>query len=267
VNRTISQYSQDRVPYTNAVSAGVDQQLGSNFSLSAMFIHRRTRDLLTRRIINLFDAHPGDANFGRTTDGGAQISAVGYDGLVNYDGLILALHKRFTDRYQFGLSYTGSRARDNLLTGTVGSTFGNNNHPELDYGPSNQSAPHIFVANGLVTLPMSVNLSTIAFWRSGSAFNPRGIIDSDGDGLVDQRDLTQPRNAFRVDAYSDLDFRVEKKIVVQQHTMSLLFEMFNTFNRANVANVNAVSGPQFGQPVGYLPAREIQFGVRYLFGR
>jgi hypothetical protein len=267
VNRTISQYSQDMVPYTNAVSAGVDQQLGPDFSVSAMFVHRRTRDLLTRRIINLFDARPGDANFGRTTDGGAQISAVGYDGLVDYDGVILAVRKRLKQRYQFGLSYTGSRARDNLLTGTVGSTFGNNNHPELDLGPSNQSAPHIFVANGLVTLPMDVNLSTIAFWRSGSAFNPRGIIDSDGDGLVDQRDLTQPRNAFRVAAYSDLDFRAEKKVVVGQHTMAVLFEIFNAFNRANVANVNAVSGPQFGQPVGYLPGREIQFGVRYLFGR
>jgi hypothetical protein len=255
------------VPYTNAVSAGVDQQLGTEFSVSAMFVHRRTRDLLTRRIINLFDAHPGDANFGRTIDGGPQISAVGYDGLVDYDGVILSLRKRLSHRYQFGLSYTGSRARDNLLTGTVGSTFANNNHPDLDYGPSNQSAPHIFVASGLVTLPMDVNLSAIGFWRSGAAFNPRGIIDSDGDGLVDQRDLTQPRNAFRVKAYADLDFRAEKKVIVGRHTMAVLVEMFNLFNRDNVANVNAVSGPQFGQPVGYLPGREMQIGVRYLFGR
>jgi len=141
------------------------------------------------------------------------------------------------------------------------------NHPDLDYGPSNQSAPHIFVASGLVTLPMDVNLSAIGFWRSGAAFNPRGIIDSDGDGLVDQRDLTQPRNAFRVKAYADLDVRAEKKVIVGRHTMAVLVEMFNVFNRDNVANVNAVSGPQFGQPVGYLPGREMQIGVRYLFGR
>jgi outer membrane receptor protein involved in Fe transport len=267
VNRTISQYSQDMVPYTNAISAGVDQQLGTDFSVSAMFVHRRTRDLLTRRIINLHDARPGDANFGKTTDGGPQISAVGYDGLVDYDGVILSVRKRLSHRHQFGLSYTGSRARDNLLTGTVGSTFANNNHPGLDYGPSNQSAPHIFVASGLVALPMDVNLSAIGFWRSGAAFNPRGIIDSDGDGLVDQRDLTQARNSFRVKAYADLDFRAEKKLIMGQPTIAVLFEVFNVFNRDNVANVNAVSGPQFGQPVGYLPGREMQIGVRYLFGR
>jgi hypothetical protein len=126
------------------------------------------------------------------------LSQVTYDGLVDYDGIILSFRRRLSHRSQFGLSYTGSRGRDNLLTGQVGSSFANNNHPEFDDGPSNQSAPHIFVGNAAVVLPFDVNLGAIAFWRSGTAFNPRGIIDSDGDGLVDQRDLTKPRNAFRV---------------------------------------------------------------------
>jgi outer membrane receptor protein involved in Fe transport len=266
VTRTVSQYSQDQVPYTNALSFGVDQEIGKDVSVSAMFVHRRTRDLLTRRITNLFDAAPGTPNFGKTTDGGAQISAVGYDGLVDYDGIILSVRRRFTNRYQLGLSYTGSRARDNLLTGTVGSTFSNNNHPELDYGPSNQSAPNIFVANSAIALPFDVNFGVVAFWRSGSAFNPRGIIDSDGDGLVDQRDLTQPRNAFRVKPYSDVDLRAEKKIVFGNQAASVLVEAFNIFNRDNVGNVNAVSGPTFGTPVAYLPGREVQFGIRFFLG-
>jgi outer membrane receptor protein involved in Fe transport len=266
VTRTVSQYSQDQVPYTNAFSAGVDQEIGSDLSVSAMFVHRRTRDLLTRRITNLFDAAPGSPNFGKTVDGGTQISAVGYDGLVDYDGVILSIRRRFANRYQLGLSYTGSRARDNLLTGAVGSTFANNNHPELDYGPSNQSAPHIVVANSAIVLPYDVNLGVVAFWRSGAAFNPRGIIDSDGDGLVDQRDLTQSRNAFRVKAYSDVDLRVEKKVAFGNQAVSVLVEAFNIFNRDNVANVNAVSGATFGTPVAYLPGREVQFGIRFFLG-
>ena len=44
-------------------------------------------------------------------------------------------------------------------------------------------------------------------------------------------------------------------------------ESFNIVNRDNVANVNAVSGPTFGTAVGYLPGREVQFGIRYLFGQ
>jgi hypothetical protein len=230
-------------------------------------VHRRARDLLTRRITNLFDAPRGSANFGKTTDGGPQLSEVTFDGLVDYDGVILSARGRLGTRYQVGLSYTGSRARDNLLTGQVGSTFANNNHPALDYGPSNQSAPHIVVGNTAVVLPYDINLSAIAFWRSGAAFNPRGLVDSDGDGLVDQRDLAQPRNAFRIKAYADVDLRVEKRIPIGNQAVSVLIEAFNVFNRDNVANVNAVAGPQFGTPATYLPGREIQLGIRYFFGR
>ena len=268
LSRELSVYSEDRTPWTRAVSVGVDQAIAGDLTVSASYVHRRTRDLLTRRITNLFDAQPGDPNFGRTTDGGPRINEVTYDGRVDYDGLIVAVQKRYSNRHQFTVSYTASRARDNLLTGQVGSGFSNNNHPEIDFGPSNQSAPHIFVANGLVTLPFDVNLSGIVFWRSGNAFNPRGIQDLDGDGLVDQRDTTQERNAFRVESYGNVDFRVEKAFrLPSRHTISVLVEGFNVFNRANVANVNSVSGPQFGTPTTFLPGREVQFGVRYLFGQ
>jgi outer membrane receptor protein involved in Fe transport len=267
VTRTVSRYSQDLVPHTTAFSGGVDQQIGPNLSLSAMYVHRRSRDLLTRRITNLFDASRGDATFGLTTDGGPQLSQVTYDGVVDYDGLILSLRGGFGTRYHLGLSYTASRARDNLLTGQVGSTFSNNNHPELDYGPSNQSAPQIFVGNTTVMLPYDLNLSAILFWRSGAAFNPRGLVDSDGDGLVDQRDLTQPRNEFRIKSYGDLDLRLEKKVTFGKQAVSVLIEAFNVLNRDNVANVNSVAGLQFGTPATYLPGREVQFGIRYFFGQ
>jgi len=267
LSRDVSRYAEDRTPSTNAFNVGIEQQFLNDFSLAVTYVHRRTRDLLTRRIVNLFDAAPGRPNFGKTTDGGPRISQVTYDGIINYDGVTIHLRKRFSHRYQFALSYTGSRARDNLLTGNVGSQFSNNNHPEIDYGPSNQSAPHVFVGNALATLPWGLDISGIVFWRSGAAFNPRGIVDLDGDGLVDQRDTTQPRNKFRTKAYGDVDLRLEKRFKVSgRQAFSVLAEAFNLFNRANVSNVTAVSGPNFGTPTTFFPGREIQFGVRYLFG-
>jgi hypothetical protein len=268
LSRELSVYSEDRTPWTRAFSVGLDQEVAGDFSVSATYVHRRTRDLLTRRITNLFDVPPGNPSFGRTIDGGPRINEVTYDGRINYDGVILALRKRYSHRYQFLVSYTGSRARDNLLTGQVGSGFSNNNHPEIDFGPSNQSVPHVFVANGLVTLPLDINVSGIFFWRSGNAFNPRGIQDLDGDGLVDQRDTAQDRNAFRVESYGNVDVRVEKQFHLPgRHTIGLMVEAFNLFNRANVASVTDVAGAQFGTPVSFFPGREVQFGVRYLFGR
>jgi hypothetical protein len=266
MTRTVSRYARDRVPVTHAFSAGVDHQLGSHTVLSATYVRRRTRDLLTRRITNLFDVPAGDPDFGRTVDGGPQLSAVTYDGVIDYDGLILSLRRRLARGYEFGVAYTAARARDNLLTGTVGTTFGNNNHPELDYGPSNQSSPHSFVVNGTASLPHAVTVSGIAFWRSGSAFNPRGIVDADGDGLVDHRDMAVARNSFRVKPYASVDVRLEKRLMIGRHTVGLLVEAFNLVNRDNVAEVSAVSGPDFGQPVGYLPGREVQLGIRYEFG-
>jgi outer membrane receptor protein involved in Fe transport len=110
-------------------------------------------------------------------------------------------------------------------------------------------------------------VSGIVYWRSGSAFSPRGIQDLDGDGLVDQRDTTQPRNGFRTRAYGDVDLRVEKQVpIVGGHRVTVLVQAFNLFNRANVATVANVSGPSFGTPATFLPGREVQLGFRYLFG-
>jgi len=267
-SRDLSVYSEAKTPWTRAFTIGIDRQLTTDMSLSVSYVHRRSRDLLTRRITNLYDVAPGDPNFGQTTDGGPRLSQVTYDGRIDYDGVVIALRKRFSQRYTFGVSYTGSRAYDNLLTGAAGSGFSDNNDPEADWGPSNLSAPNIFVGNGAVTVPLDINVSGIVSWQSGAAFNPRGITDQDGDGLVDQRDVSVPRNDFRTDPFFNIDLRVEKVFRVgNDHSFGILFEAFNLTNQANVLNVNAVSGPDFGTPVAYFAGREIQLGVRYLFGR
>ena len=267
LSRDVSSYGTDRTPWTRALSVGIDRQLPGGVTASVVYVHRRTRDLLTRRIVNLSDAAPGDPTFGLTVDGGPRINQVTYEGWIDYDGVILAARKPVGGRYQFGASYTGSRARDNLLTGGVGSTFSNNNHPELDAGPSNQSAPHVFVANGVVVLPWDLSVSGIVYWRSGAAFNPRGIQDLDGDGLVDQRDTSQPRNHFRTAPFANIDVRVEKTLRLSpRHELGLLVEAFNLANRANVLNVNSVSGPDFGTPNTFFAGREVQAGIRYRFG-
>ena len=268
LSRDVSRFSEAKTPWTRGFTVGVDQQLSQDFLLSVTYVHRRSRDLLTRRIVNLFDVEPGDPDFGGTTDGGPRINQVTYEGRIDYDGVATALRKRFSNRYAFGVSYTVSRARDNLLTGNVGSGFSDNNDPEKDYGPSNLSAPHIFVANGSVIIPGDINVAGIVSWRSGAAFNPRGITDQDGDGLVDQRDVSVSRNDFRTDPFFNVDLRVEKVFPIgNAHSFSVLVEAFNLTNHDNVRNVNAVSGPDFGVPVAFFPGREIQFGIRFFYGR
>jgi outer membrane receptor protein involved in Fe transport len=266
--REVSRYSNDLTPVTNAFSFGVEQRLVADLSLSATYVHRRSHDLLTRRIVNLFPAAPGNPNFGRTTDGGPRINQVTYEGHIEYDGLAVALGKRYTHRYSLLVSYTYSRNKDNLLTGGVGSTFSNNNDPDADLGPSNQSAPHVLTASGLVGLPWGFKAAALYAWRSGLAFSPRGLQDLDGDGLVDQRDTTAPRNGFRTKPYSSLDARLEKAVQIgSRHALSVLVEGFNLLNRNNVKNISNVAGAAFGTPTDYFPGREVQLGLRWMFGR
>jgi hypothetical protein len=268
VTRDVSRYSEDRTPMTDAFSIGFEQEFLKDFGASVTYVHRRGRDLLTRRIVNLYDVPQGNPNFGRTTDGGSRINQFTYDGRIEYDGIAVAVRKRYSHGYAFLVSYTYSHNDDNLLTGGVGSGFSNNNHPEIDFGPSNQSVPSNLTASGLVDLPLGFKLSGIFSWRSGIAFNPRGIQDLDGDGLVDQRDTAVPRNSFRTKAYRTFDARLEKGFKIShRNELSALVEGFNIFNSGNVKNITDVSGASFGTPTEYFPGREIQFGVRWRFGR
>ncbi len=271
-SRTVSVYSEDKTPKTVAFTLGVERQLNAHWSASLDVVHRRTEDLLTRRIVNLHDVPQGDPNFARTTDGGPRISAVTYDGFIDYDGVTLSVRRPFSGHaspipWGMTLSYTYSDATDNLLTGGVGSIFSNNNRPELDVGESNLSAPHVGVVSATARLPWDVRVSGNLFWRTGNAFSPRGIVDTDGDGLIDQRDLAVPRNDFRVKDFFNLDLRLEKSFTFgDDHEVSVLIDAFNLTNEDNVSNVNAVQGPDFGVPNSFFPGREIQLGARFFFG-
>lgn len=268
VSRNISVYSGDKTPSTQAFTLGVERRLSTNWTGSLDYVHRRTENLLTRRIVNLFDVPSGDPNFGQTTDGGPRISAVTYDGFIDYDGVVVSVRRPFSGRYGAGFSYTYSDATDNLLNGGVGSTFSNNNHPENDIGESNLSAPHVAVVSGTSLLPWNLRVSGAAFWRNGNAFSPRGIVDTDGDGLIDQRDVSVTRNEFRVKDFFNVDMRLEKSITLgnSDNEITLLLDVFNVTNEANISNVNAVQGPDFGVANSFFPGREIQLGARFFFG-
>lgn len=265
-SRTVSVYSEDKTPVTEAFTIGVERQFSPHWIASLDYVYRRTEDLLTRRIVNLFDVPQGDPNFAQTTDGGPRISAVTYDGFIDYDGITLSIRRPFSGRYGLMLSYTYSDATDNLLTGDIGSIFSNNNHPEFDVGESNLSAPHVGVVSATTLLPWDIRFSGNLFWRTGNAFSPRGIVDTDGDGLIDQRDISEPRNAFRVKDFFNVDLRLEKSFRFgSDNEVSLLVDVFNVTNEDNVSNVNAVQGPDFGVPNSFFPGREIQLGARLFF--
>lgn len=292
----------DRTPNTLGFSVGVQRQITSDLVVEADYHHREMRDMLGIRVKNVaFRARLGVREF--DPPGSEQIISYGPYFEGKYDAIVLALNKRFSNRYMFGASYAFSKATDNsrgvfatpsdsfigivpvvteTSTGTSNSTSsftaanGNFvpqagtfwNGPDRDKGPSDLALDHVFQMNGMVALPWGFEVSSI--FRAQSGFNHnRGsdsFIDPDGDGNTNGIDINAGRNAFSAPAFVNLDFRVGKGFRFRErYKLDLFFEMFNVFNRQNPASINTEPGTDFGRVLQVLPGREGQVGLRFSF--
>lgn len=104
-----------RTPHTLGFSVGVQREITSDLAFEATYHHREMRNLLGVRESNLaFRSRV--AGIGRTYEapnpaGGILTYGPFYEG--KYDGLVLSLNKRLSNRYQIGASYTYAKATDN----------------------------------------------------------------------------------------------------------------------------------------------------------
>ena len=218
-----------------------------------------------------------------------------------YDAVETQLRSRMGSRGSFQVSYTLSRS---YLDGVDFFTTmrGTQRTPhERGYNPSDQR--HNLTVAGTVGLPWSIQASGILKLISGSPTKVQAGVDLDGDfsqigDLPDGIPITVGRervdeslaaiNAFRasrglapidrsllaLDPYRTLDVRLTKSLPIgRDRRLELLIEAFNVTNYVNFR-------PPFGNPPGagapmnapaFLvrttahAAREIQWGVRYVF--
>lgn len=75
------------------------------------------------------------------------------------------------------------------------------------------------------------------------------------------------RNAFRGPRFASVDLAIFKNTqITEKIKMQFRTEMFNVLNRANLYNpVGSLSSPNFGKSTAAFPARQIQFGIKFLF--
>ena len=268
--REVSRYSNDLTPATNAFSFGVEQKLFADFE---PLRHLRASPQPRPPDAPHREPVPGRA---RATPASARPRTAGRASTrsrtratSNYDGVAVALAKRYTHRYSFLVSYTYSRNKDNLLTGGVGSTFSNNNDPDADFGPSNQSVPHVFTASGLVGLPWGFKARRALRLAQRARLQSRAASRT-STATASSTSATPPRRATasapRPTARSTRAWRRSIKIG-GRNSLSALIEGFNLLNRDNVKNISNVAGAEFGTPTDYFPGRELQLGVRWMFGR
>jgi hypothetical protein len=119
--------------------------------------------------LNFSGANGSAIDFLRPYQGYSDIIYYYFDGKTTYNSLQVALQRRFSNSFTFGLAYTLSRAR---TTVSDDATFTNNLDPAaFDYGPATFDRTHYFVANYVWNLPRGSKL------LGGGAF-ARGLLDN-----------------------------------------------------------------------------------------
>lgn len=262
-----------KTPNTLGFSFGVRREITKDIAIEVDYHHKEIRNILGVRKSNLaYQTRVAGIGLTRIDPSVTeQLRTFGpfYEG--KYDALVVAVNKRFSNRYLFGASYTWANATDNVVsvnglpsdsfvgtvpqitepgTGTTNangsftSTNGNfvaqagtfSNGPDLDKGNSGLALDHIFQINGLIDLPWQIQISSIFRVQSGFRYSrsPIDIADPDGDGFFVGRDILAGRNAFKAPAYTNLDMRFSKTFNIGERVKAqFLFEFFNVLNRQN----------------------------------
>jgi hypothetical protein len=173
----------------------------------------------------------------------------------NYKGMTATLNVRRT-MFTADASYTLGflKSHDDHENGGFSSAFYTDvNNLENEYHWSNIDQRHQFMANGVFFLPLGLQVGTQMRFNSGRPFSPRTGVDSNRDGIVNDRPMLDGevvrRNTFRNFGYSDVSLRVQKNFTLRgEKTISLSAEMFNVFDADNVETNQITYGPDLSVP-------------------
>ena len=183
------------LPYAHQASVGFEKQLAGRIAVSADYVHASHRDLYM-----LQDLNPGmRATTARTatvtrimptSEFTASVLELVNVGWSTTTALQISLQKRFSNRYQFRVSYTYSRGRrhrrrtrhhrdDQTYTTdpvTKATDLNLDDREALD----EQDRPHVLSINGSVEVPHTKGLNLSGVWQYNSG-TPFTLTDSTTD--------------------------------------------------------------------------------------
>ena len=248
-------------PMVQQFDLGFQQVIGTNLVAQADYIHDLgTHFIIGRSIGTVFNPVVGGQDVVKNLESSVN---------TKYDGLLLSLQKRFSDRYQFRASYTLSKAfnyaNDDQIPFANGPLDPNNLRRE--YGPTPNDQRHRFVFSGAVNLPYGFNMATLwtlasavpmdillpdassrvpAFQRNagGRAFHTASELNAAltalnaGQPVAMQLPLVSPGAKFG-DNFNSLDLRLAKEFKIHERLrLQALAEALNILNITNILGVS-----------------------------
>jgi hypothetical protein len=218
-------------------------------------------------------------------------------GTSDYRAMYLRLDKRFSNRYQYLVSYTLASDKDRAAgQATVVDFY----HPEFDDGYGAQDRRHTLVASGAVMLPLEITLGAVWNYRSTRPFSAVAGVDLNRDGAVTDyvpgtmRDVFNrgdnaqylalvnawraqnargpiPESQLMTDEFQRVDVRVSKQINVGgDRRAEFIAQVFNLFGTdsygpgATPWQMNVLSN-SFGTINTVFPRQQAELAVRFVW--
>jgi hypothetical protein len=258
-----TQFAPDnRTPYTQQLTAGVQKQLGSAFSISADLVGARGYGLL--RSIDANYPNLDDPARTRPNPNFQRITIVETKGNSWYTGLQVGIEKRLSQRHTYTVAYTLSTTERN--TEDFNFFPVDNRNYNLERGPASNDARHRVSAAFSVLLPWDIQVGTLVAARSKLPYNITTGADDNRDTQTNDRPAGIGRNDGRGANLFQADLRLTKGIRISRMQLELIGEAFNITNQKNWTNFEGNQrAATFGKPAGGEATRQVQLGVRLDF--
>ena len=275
-----------RNAYSQQASVQVERELSDSMSLSVGYLHVRGEHIILSRNVNVprFTASAGVPNLGRPDPRFANVTRFESSGDSYYDGMLVSFKRRFSRWAQARVSYTLSKAIDD-----VGNAFfftpQDNFNLRDERGLADNDQRHRLAVSGSFEAPAAgggewalrralsgFQLSYIFQYGSRLPFNVVTGGDRNNDTNVNDRPAGVGRNTGRGFDYASLDVRLNRRFRLGERvSLETIVEGFNVLNRANLQLPNNTFGTgatplaSFGRPTAADSPRQIQFGLRLNF--
>lgn len=286
-------------PYSNQFSFGVERELAGDFSLGVNYMGNHGVHLIRSRNTNLMQTGTNayGPTFGPIDPRLVQRNVAESSGNSIYHGMALSVKKRFSHNNQFQVSYTLSKAIDDVTDFITDLQAANQLNLRAERSLSSFDQRHRLVVSGILNSPFEagrgwrgafadISFAPIVTYSSGHPFNLLLGFDANQDTNSNtDRPVEAGRNTGQGPNYFSADMRLAKQARFGsdgRYRVEGIFEAFNVFNRVNFSGVNNIVGNAVfatyrvqgrrdvdpTDPLGFTTAfdpRQIQLGVKFRF--
>jgi outer membrane receptor protein involved in Fe transport len=249
-------------PMVQHMNLGFQQELSKDMVARVDYLHNfGTHFIIGRRIGTVFNP---------VVDGPDSVVNIESSVQTKYDGLLVSLEKRFSNRHQFRASYTLSKAFNYANDDQIPFSNGpvNPDNVRLEYGPTPNDQRHRFTFSGVFELPAGFQLAPI--WTIASGV-PMDILLPDGSSRIPSLQRNAGGRLFKTgaelnqfiqtvnagggvngeplplvndnvrfnDSFNSFDLRLSKRFGFgERFRFEPVVEVFNLFNVVNVLGIS-----------------------------